>query len=43
MDGDGLVRRVRLSDPIVEGDVANVVRVLDFSAFDEPVSVTVPE
>ena len=43
MDDAGLVRRVRLSDPIVAGDVDNVVRVLDFSAFDQPVSVTVPE
>ena len=43
MDGEGLVRRVRLSDALVEGDVDNVVRVLDFSAFDAPVSVTVPE
>ena len=43
VDSDGLVRRVRLSDAIVEGDVATVVRVLDFSAFDEPVSVTVPQ
>ena len=43
VDGDGLVRRVRLSDPIVQGDAPNVVRILDFSAFDAPVSVTVPE
>ena len=43
VDGDGLVRRVRLSDSLVDGDVDNVVRVLDFSAFDAPVSVTVPE
>lgn len=43
MDGDGLVRRVRLSDPLVAGDVDTVVRVLDFSAFDVPVSVTVPQ
>ena len=43
VDADGLVRRVRLSDSLIEGDVDNVVRVLDFSAFDAPVSVTVPE
>lgn len=43
VDGDGLVHRVRLSDSLVEGDADNVVRVLDFSAFDAPVSVTVPE
>ena len=43
VDDDGLVRRVRLSDPIVAGDAPNVVRILDFSAFDAPVSVTVPQ
>ena len=43
VDADGLVRRVRLSDSLIEGDVDNVVRVLDFSAFDAPVSVSVPE
>ena len=43
VDADDLVRRVRLSDSLIAGDVDNVVRVLDFSAFDAPVSVSVPE
>ena len=39
---DSLVRRVELRGPTVEGDAAEVVRALEFSAFDEPVTIEPP-
>lgn len=39
---DSLVRRVELRGPTAEGDSAEVVRALEFSAFDKPVTIEPP-
>lgn len=42
IDGDGLVRRVRVEGPIIEGEAADVVRRLDIFAYNEPVEIVAP-
>lgn len=39
---DHLVRRVRLTGPLVDADPSDIVRVLELSRFDEPVSIEPP-
>jgi lipoprotein LprG len=36
------LRRVRLEGPVADGDPADVVRTIELSAFDEPVTITLP-
>ena len=40
--GDYLVRKVRLTGPLVDADPPGIVRVLELSRFDEPVSIEPP-
>lgn len=42
IDGDGLVRRVRVEGPIIASEEANVVRRLDIFAYNEPVEIVAP-
>ncbi len=39
---DGLPRRARLSGPLATGEAENIVRQIDFSAFDESVEIRAP-
>ena len=39
---DYLVRKVRLTGPLLEGDPSDITRVLELSRFDEPVSIEPP-
>ena len=39
---DYLVRKVRLTGRLVEADTPEIVRVLELSRFDEPVSIEPP-
>lgn len=39
---DNLIRRVRLTGPVVPKDSPEVVRVLSFTAFDQPVTIALP-
>lgn len=39
---DYLVRKVRLTGPLVEADPPDIIRVLELSRFDEPVSIEPP-
>ncbi len=43
IDGDGLVRRIRMEGPIIESEAADVVRRLDIFAYNEPVEIVAPE
>ena len=43
IDGDGLLRRVRIPGPVASKDPPDIVRILSFSAFDEPVTIIMPQ
>jgi len=42
IDGDGLVRRVRVEGPILTSEATDVVRRLDLFAYNEPVEIEAP-
>jgi hypothetical protein len=42
IDENGLIRQVRLTGPFVEQDGDNVVRLIELSAFDEPIEIQPP-
>jgi hypothetical protein len=43
IDGDGLVRRVRVEGPILTSEASDVVRRLDVFAYNEPVEIVAPQ
>ena len=42
IDGDGLVRRIRVEGPIIASEESDVVRRLDIFAYNEPVEIVAP-
>lgn len=42
IDGDGLVRRIRVEGPILTSEATDVVRRLDLFAYNEPVEIEAP-
>lgn len=42
IDGDGLVRRVRIEGPIIASEASDVVRRLEIFAYNEPVEIVAP-
>lgn len=42
IDESGLVRRVRIEGPLIEGEATDVVRRLDVTAYNEPVDIQPP-
>ena len=43
IDSDGLLRRVHISGPVIAQDSPDIIRILSFSAFDKPVTITIPK
>ena len=43
IDSDAIIRRFKIHGPMVSYDEANVVRVVEFSRYGEPVSIPTPE
>jgi hypothetical protein len=43
IDGDGLVRRIRVEGPILTSEASDVVRRLDIFAYNEPVEIVAPQ
>lgn len=43
VDGDGLVRRIRVEGPVLTSESSDVVRRLDLFAYNEPVEIVAPQ